>query len=55
MRSDGTQNSMLLEAAEAEGIMSVSNSITFLSSGGASVSNFEKKSVGASFAGAFEK
>ncbi len=51
MRRDGTQNSMLLEAAEAEGTSSVSKSITSISS----VSNFEKKSVGASFTGAFVK
>lgn len=51
MKRDGTQNSTLLEAAEAGEISIVSKSITPISS----VSNFEKKSVGASFAGAFVK
>ena len=52
MRSDGTHN-ILLEAPD--GMSFVSNSIISKSSGGFSVSNFEKKSVGASFAGALVK
>jgi hypothetical protein len=53
MRSEGTFN-ILLVAADEVVSFPVSNSI-FSLAGGASVSNFEKKSVGASFAGALVK